>query len=187
MEKLWINCVKENKDSIALVNLVRRYQPMINNMRSQYYINGYDINDWYQDALLVCYQTCNVFDGNSGSKFGSFFKLKFKNYIIDNIRHENAQKRKANIGAQSLDLMPIEEQRDIGAVENCGRLVIQYQIQEIVSDFSDIELVSFQFLLGKISKKDACKKAKCDLQRIELAINRAKTKLKSRRALFDLS
>jgi len=182
MEKLWIQLVKENNDSTALVNLVRRYQPMINKMRLQYFISGYELMDWYQEALLVCYQTCFIFDGNSGSKFGSFFKLKFKNHVIDIIRRENAQKRKANIGTKPLDMVPVEEQKDVGAIENCERLELQGQIQNIIANFSDLELLSFQFLLGKISKDEACQRANCDLKQIERAIKRSELKIKRRDA-----
>ena len=180
MEKLWIECVKENNDSRALVNLVRRYQPMINKMHAQYFIPGYELMDWYQEALLVCYQTCFVFDGDSGSKFGSFFKLKFKNHIIDIIRRENAQKRKANVGTKPLDMVPVEDKKDTGAIENCERLELQGRLQEIVANFSDLELLGFQFLLGKISKMDACHRANCDLQQIERAIKRSELKIKRR-------
>jgi Sigma-70 region 2. len=96
-ESLWIRLVKENDDSHALEKLVKRYRPMIDNMYLQYYIVGYDRNDWYQEAFLVCYQTCVLYDGQAGSKFGSFFKMKFKNHVIDIIRRENAVKRRAKV------------------------------------------------------------------------------------------
>jgi hypothetical protein len=48
-ESLWIRLVKENDDSHALEKLVKRYRPMIDNMYLQYYIVGYDRNDWYQE------------------------------------------------------------------------------------------------------------------------------------------
>jgi len=182
MEKLWIQLVKENNDSTALVNLVRRYQPMINKMRLQYFISGYEAMDWYQEALLVCYQTCFVFNGDSGSKFGSFFKMKYKNHVIDIIRRENAQKRKANIGTKPLEMVPVEDQKDIGAIENCERLELQSQIQNIITNFSNLELLSFQFLLGKLSKEEACRRANCDLKQIERAIKRSELKIKCRDA-----
>ncbi|GAB5057136.1 hypothetical protein COSHB9_15240 [Companilactobacillus alimentarius] len=57
-EVLWIELVKEKNDSTALNNLVKRYRPMIDNMYIQYFIDGYDRKDWYQEAFIVCYNTC---------------------------------------------------------------------------------------------------------------------------------
>ncbi|MQS75743.1 sigma-70 family RNA polymerase sigma factor [Companilactobacillus halodurans] len=187
MEKLWIDCVKETDDSIALGNLVRRYQPMINNMKLQYFITGYDINDWYQDAMLICYQTCKIFDGNGGSKFGSFFKLKLRNHVIDKIRHENAYKRRANIHTKPLSFVDLDDDQDLTAIENCNWLEVKDQIQDIIKDLSKMELLSFQYILGKISKEEACQLAKCDLRQIERAIKRCEVKIRKRKLQARLS
>ena len=186
-EQLWIECVKENNDSSALVNLVEKYQPMVNNLRSQFFINNYEANDWYQDALLVCYQTCLIFDGNSGSKFGSFFKLRFKNYIVDCIRRDNAHKRRANIGTKPLESVPLAEQADVGAINDSSRIIIQKQLQEVLVEFSELELLAFQYLIGKLSKEDLQKQTKYDMKKIDSAIYRAQAKLHKGKSSTDLS
>lgn len=186
-ETLLIQNVRDNKDSESLLKLVRKYSPMILNMKSQYYVQGYDNYDWFQDALLVCYQTCQVFDGNSGSKFGSFFKLKFKNHIIDCIRRENAFKRKANINTKPLGETSMEDRQDRGAVSNCGHIILENGLQDIVQDFTDLELTAFQFFIGKITKKEACEQANCDIQKINSASYRISNKFKQIKTPLILS
>lgn len=177
-ENQWITLIKEQDDSQALDRLVRRYRPMIDNMYIKYFIDGYDRNDWYQEAFLVCYQTCKLFDSNSGSKFGSFFKLKFQNHIIDIIRRENAYKRKANQGTESYDKLLVSGKLDDQIIENDDCVDISNQLEKIIAKMNCIELVAFQFLLGKISMHNACTEAKCDMKQIVQAINRCKKKIK---------
>ncbi|HIY92105.1 sigma-70 family RNA polymerase sigma factor [Companilactobacillus sp. HBUAS56275] len=177
-ENQWIELIKEHDDSIALDRLVRRYRPMIDNMYTSYFIEGYDRNDWYQEAFLVCYQTCKLFDGNSGSKFGSFFKLKFQNHIIDIIRRENAVKRKANHGTESYDELLDNGKFDDKIAENNDCVDMTNELEKIMTRMSNIELVAFQFLLGKLSMYDACLKARCNMKQIIQATNRCKKKIK---------
>lgn len=177
-ENQWIELIREKDDSIALDRLVRRYRPMIDNMYIKYFIDGYDRNDWYQEAFLVCYQTCKLFDGNSASKFGSFFKLKFQNHIIDIIRRENAIKRKANQGTESYDKLLDKGKFDDKVAEDNDSIDVSNQLEKIITKMSGIELVAFQFLLGKVSLHEACTEARCDIKQIVQAANRCKKKIK---------
>jgi len=177
-ETQWIELVKEYDDSIALESLVRRYRPMIDNMYIKFFIDSYDKSDWYQEAFIVCYQTCCLFDAQNGSKFGSFFKMKFQNHIIDIIRRENAVKRRANIRTESYDNLVINGTIDDLTTENDNWLEVSNQIERILVEMSSLELLAFQFLLGKISLKDACESAQCDVKQIMRAVGRCKNKIK---------
>jgi len=184
-EQLWIELVKNNKDSVALDNLVRRYRPMIDNMYIQYYISGFDRNDWYQEAALVCYQTCNLYNGTSGSKFGSFFKLKFKNRIIDIIRRENALKRKANNNAESLEYLRANDEI-IELVSGHSQSVETSElIKNVLQEMSYLELVAFQYLLGKNSAEKICQELNCDFKKLMIIVRRCKLKISTQN--FDLN
>ena len=63
LESLWIEQVRTNRDSPALDKLVKKYHPMIDNLAKHYYIVGFDREDWYQEAFIICYETCQIFDG----------------------------------------------------------------------------------------------------------------------------
>ena len=179
-EALLIELIKENDDSTALNKLVKRYRPMIDSMYNKYFIDGYDRNDWYQEAFIVCYQTCKLYDGTAGSKFGSFFKLKFQNHIIDIIRRENAIKRKANIHAESYDTLVVSGHADDLIIENNDSLEFSNHVEKVLEGLSSLELLSFQVILGKTSMNEACLSARCDTKQIMRAVHRCKLKIKSR-------
>ncbi|KRK79794.1 hypothetical protein FD03_GL000496 [Companilactobacillus nodensis DSM 19682 = JCM 14932 = NBRC 107160] len=172
-----IKSVKEDKDSPALKSLVDRYRPMIENMYGQYKIGLYDQNDWYQEALIICYATCSIFDGASGSKFGSFFKLKFKNHIIDIVRKENTVKRQANQLACSYEQIINEENSDEFVRNYVHLLDTSSRLEQAVAELSKLELIALQFLLGEIKMQMACDIAMCDSRQLNRAINRCRLKI----------
>ncbi|APX71100.1 sigma-70 family RNA polymerase sigma factor [Companilactobacillus allii] len=171
-----IELVKE-KNNEALESLVQRYKPMIDNMYFQYKIGLYDRNDWYQEALLVCYSTCQIFDGASGSKFGSFFKLKFKNHIIDIVRRENTFKRQANQFACSYELL-IESNDPAEFIQNYVHLLnTSSYLEEAISELSALELVALQFLLGEVKLQIACEIGSCNSNQLNRAASRCRMKM----------
>lgn len=171
-----IKLVKE-KNNEALESLVDRYKPMIDNMYFQYKIGIFDRNDWYQEALLVCYSTCQIFDGASGSKFGSFFKLKFKNHIIDIVRSENTFKRQANQLACSYELI-MDGDNPAEFIQNYVHLLnTSKHLEEAISELSSLELIALQFLLGEIKMKIACEIGSCNSKQLNRAVNRCRMKM----------
>ncbi|WP_125761723.1 hypothetical protein [Companilactobacillus hulinensis] len=171
-----IRLVKEKNDT-ALESLVDRYRPMIDNLYFQYKIGLYDRNDWYQEALMVCYATCLIFDGASGSKFGSFFKLKFKNHIIDIVRRENTFKRQANQFACSYEKI-IADDNSTEFIQNYVHLLdTSSYLEEAISDLSKLELVALQFLLGELKLQIACDIGGCNSKQLNRAANRCRMKI----------
>lgn len=172
-----INLVKEDKNSKALESLVERYRPMIDNLYFQYKIGLYDQSDWYQEALIVCYATCKIFDGTSGSKFGSFFKLKFKNHIIDIVRRENTVKRQANQLACSYEQVITDENSNEFVRNYVHLLDTSSHFEEMVKELSKLELIALQFLLGELKMHIACEMAMCDTSQLGRAANRCRLKI----------
>lgn len=171
MESNLISQIRDNKDSVALDKLVRRYQPMIDNMASQYFVNGFDRDDWYQEAFLVCYQTCKLFDGSTGSKFGSFYKMKFKHHIIDLIRHENAVKRKINSLVEPLE---IGDQNRLTAPSHKKVVELQDHIEQAIRRLKGIDVYAMQAIFGMISIDEGCKRAKCNRRQFQRSLYRCR-------------
>lgn len=173
-ETLWIDQIRTNNDSFALSKLIEKYRPMIDNMCNKYYIVGFDHSDWYQEAFFICYQTCKIFDGSTGSKFGSFFKLRFRNRAIDLIRRENANKRKVNTLAKLLE----ESDQDQLTTPSHRRLVeLSEHIEQVTSTMGQDELVAMQFIFGKITLKKACDDINCDEKRFQEIVFSCKKKI----------
>lgn len=172
--------VKIENDSEALEILVRRYRPMVDNLFQQYHINGYDRDDWYQEAFIICHQTCLLYNGDSGSKFGSFFKMRFKNHIIDIIRKENTFKRQANQIAGSLDMELIDKTPEEFVSDHQIKMSdIMNDIDKCIDSLSRLEAIALLFLLGELSLELACLYGRCDSKRILRAVDRCKIKFRN--------
>lgn len=174
-ETLWIEQVRDFRDSIALENLVTKYRPMIDNTIRQYFVSGYDRDDWYQEARVICHESCKKFDGSRGSKFGSFFKMKFKHRVIDLVRCNSSAKRKINSMTESLDNMEdvhITMPGPKDSVEYCDH------IRQVASQMTYKELIALEYSLGKLSLKEACFLAEVDRRKLLIITYRCKKMIK---------
>jgi len=174
-----ISMVKRGNDSDSLQKLIKRYKPMIENLFQQYYIHGYDRNDWYQEAFIVCHETCMIFNGSNGSQFGSFFKMRFKNHIIDIVRRENTDKRQANQNTHSFEVYLVEDHQSFISNQHTKMVDLVNCLEGYFNDLSHREALALQFLLGKIGLEDACVSAQCSKEQMVRATSRCKTKIKS--------
>ena len=173
-EQLWIHRVKIDGDSVALNNLVKKYQPMIENAYKHYYVKSYDRDDWYQEAMLVCYQSCRLFDGTTGSKFGSFYKMKFKHHIIDLIRRENANKRKINGFTEELKS---HHYNMITAPSYKLAVELVDHIKKITGDLTTLELLALRFVFGEITLDEGCNLANCNVQKFRRTVHNLKKRI----------
>ncbi|WP_338216919.1 sigma-70 family RNA polymerase sigma factor [Companilactobacillus muriivasis] len=174
-ESLLIEQVRNDRNSPALVLLVNKYRPMIDNLAKQYFITSYERDDWYQEAYFTCFQSCQLFDGSTGSKFGSFFKMKFTHCIIDLIRYENANKRKVNGLTESLDEIDQSKMTTPShknAVEDFDNIRIATTAMNLR------ELIALRYVYGRTRLDDACLQADCDAKALKAAAQRCKRKIK---------
>ena len=105
------------KDNGALFELTMRYQPVVNNVRSRIYIRHFDVDDWMQEALIICYETCCLFDLKKNRDFGAFFKANFVNHSKNLLRYELAKQREPYSHAVSYEAIRDSGTISEGAVE----------------------------------------------------------------------
>lgn len=51
-----------NGDEDALIKLYRQYQPVVQNLRKQYFLGGFDEQDWQQEGFIVFHKCIKIFD-----------------------------------------------------------------------------------------------------------------------------
>ncbi|MQS44841.1 sigma-70 family RNA polymerase sigma factor [Companilactobacillus mishanensis] len=175
-----IQLVRENDDSAALQSLMKKYRPIVDNFYKIYWIEGYDRNDWYQEAYIVCHQTCKIYDGDHGSKFANFFKMRFNNHIVSIIRAQRAIKRRANSETQSFEsIMEKNENMFEFLTRPAPKMLdIVTHVETIISELSDLELIAFRVILGETTVEDACLRQQCDIGKLLRASSRCKNKIR---------
>lgn len=164
------------KDNDALQELTRRYMPMINNIKSRYYIRHYDHDDWNQDAMLICYEACCLFDQKKNSNFGAFFKTKLSNHARSLIRYEMAKQREPYTNAVSYEAINAAGMVNEESVE-LSVTPMREIFDKYVKDLSQLELATLLFLLGNLSQEKVYQQAKCDHYQLLQARSRCKNKL----------
>lgn len=173
-DELLISAVAQN-DSQALDVLFKAYLPMVYHTVAPYYIRLFDEDDWLQEARIVCYETCQCYDCQRGKSFGSFYKLRFKNHILNLLRRELAQKRRGDRQA-----VLIAEQPECDAIsENTVTYYqSQFELRCYLETLSPFELVSFRVLTGQLSIDEACCQLDCTIDQLKRGQSRCQTKLK---------
>ncbi|MBA1434142.1 sigma-70 family RNA polymerase sigma factor [Bombilactobacillus bombi] len=149
----WITQVKELNSSQALEQLFTKYLPLVEKYGQIYHIPLFDRADWYQEARLVCYQTCLIFNGNHGSKFGSFFKLRLQNRAANLLREQLALKRQTNIKSVSMEhLSEVDpELKSLLCLRsdlNNNSEFISFDYGSYLQTLSELELLALKVCLG---------------------------------------
>jgi RNA polymerase sporulation-specific sigma factor len=161
-----------NNDSEALKQLCQKYLPMIMVVRGRYYLRDYDFDDWYQEAMLVCYDAVMAWQDDRKS-FGSFFKLCLNNHARTLLRYQEAQRRLAFTHSCSY-----EAAYEAGAVVEPGSLgdnglPLSDSLHDFIIDLSELEFMVLTEYLGQASHEEI----KQHLQLSDAALMRAKSRL----------
>lgn len=180
-ELRWIDQVKQDKCSWCLECLFNKYRPLVENLRQIYHLQLFDRDDWYQEALLVCYETCLIFNADRGSKFGSFYKLRLQNRIANLIRQQLAFKRRSNVAALSFEhLLDLDPDLEGWLRPAISPLYIEeiVETKRYVQQLSPVELQSLRIVLGQCSLEQAAQRSIYSTAQLQRAIGRSHGKLR---------
>lgn len=85
--------------------LLERYSPLIAKMVREFSVHGFDSEDLWQEARLVFHRIVHCYEKDKGVTLGVFFKLSLQNHLLSLVRRNQAEKRKSERQAASLDSM----------------------------------------------------------------------------------
>ncbi|MDR0921045.1 MAG: sigma-70 family RNA polymerase sigma factor [Lactobacillales bacterium] len=67
------------------------YSPVIWHVRRHFYLRGFSMEDWLQEARIVFYHSAERYDGRSA--FGNYYRRNLEHHVIGLIRKAHAKKR----------------------------------------------------------------------------------------------
>ncbi|WP_125767511.1 sigma-70 family RNA polymerase sigma factor [Lapidilactobacillus wuchangensis] len=178
-ELVLIEAVQDHGDSQALESLVRKYQPMIGNAAQQFYFKLFDEDDWQQEARIVCYETCLLYQTTYNCQFGAFFKLRFHNHLRSLLRHELAFKRQSNQQSMPLENY-LAEENVFGSVNYPTQLTTQtfFDMEQFLKTLSYFELQAFRVAMHQQTLTEACTHLECSEIQITRGIDRCHGKMR---------
>lgn len=179
-ELTWVRAVQDTGSSDALEQLVAKYQPMIQATINRFYLRMFDQDDWQQEARIVCYETCLLYETQRNCQFGAFYKLRFDHHVRNLVRHELAIKRQSNRQNISLEEMMIAETFPNGftPAQRETHALPEFDLTEYLALLSNFEFESFQVVLNLRREQDVCHEYNCDQIQIKRAIARCHKKLR---------
>lgn len=73
-------------------------RPIVLRLHKLYHIKLWDRDDWEQEGMMVLYQLLSQYPAllSEDAKLRVYFKTKFSNYINDELRKQESQKRQFN-------------------------------------------------------------------------------------------
>ena len=176
-----IRRVKEEQDMDALHELVERYRPLINGAKLNFFIRNFDHDDWEQEALIMCYQSCCTYDEKRANSFGAYYRTKFYNHLRSLLRYELAQKRTSFTKAISYDNV-VHKNLIKEEVEEMHITPRKEMYQKFINKLSEKEVIALKVFLGELAIEEASKKTNYSTNQLLQA--KARCKAKMRKELF---
>lgn len=147
-----INLVKE-KDDVALNMLFSRYIGIVHNVKNRFFLRDYDQDDWCQDGLIMCYESCCKFNLERGDSFGAFFKTNLTNHAYSLLRRELAKRREGYRRAVSYESL-LTDGLVKDRVEQMQVAVTDSTLEKFIETLSHVENAVFLHYLGYLTEKE---------------------------------
>lgn len=164
--------------------LFQRYTPLVKNVIKDYYILGYERDDFIQEARIVFNKTILFYDKTRGHTFGNYYKLNLKNHLFSLIRKDMAKKRRIEKISESLDSLlengfsPQYIQNYTSSMSFQEALEVKESIPQYFESLSDFEHQVFIRYLRNIPREDIAKEFNCETVKVINALDRCKRKMK---------
>ncbi|WP_314065060.1 sigma-70 family RNA polymerase sigma factor [uncultured Vagococcus sp.] len=147
-----------------------------------YHLNGYDQDDWLQEARLVYWKSRENFDKSQGKSLLVFFSINFKHHVISLFRSQMAMKR--NGGLDNVSLEELNERIGDRVIKGevtqdfIDGIVLRDLLKDYSKRLSKFELIVWlNLLLGK-SAEEISEVAELTVTQVNNAIDRVKRKIR---------
>lgn len=127
-------------DSISFMVLFKQYEPLVRKTLMKYYLNGFDHDDWLQEAQIALHKALVHYDGSQGSKFGAFYQLVLRSHLSSLVRLHLAKKRQGDLLTFSVP--------DVGVLRTVfgttdtqleARVLLRQGVLQLAATLSDLE------------------------------------------------
>ena len=179
--------LKKEFNTDVFEHIVNRYVPLYKSCFNQIKVPNYDLEDYYQEAQIIMLEAIDMYDPAKQHRFSGFFKLLYKNRIINLCRADQAYKRGGGIRELSLEYQSNKSQSEINLldqIENHYHISAQdmIELKEVhnlfIDSLSSLERkVFFNYQKGD-SVREIAKQFVISETQVQSAYDRCRKKLK---------
>lgn len=173
-----------NGDSSHFEELFHRYLPLVKNMVRDFYVQGFERDDFIQEARIVLNKTVLFFNAKRGHTFGNYFKLNLTNHFNSLVRKDMAKKRRIGRMSESLEgllengFSPRYIENYEGGMTFENALEVKECIPQYVESLSKFECQVLVCHLHQKDKEEIAAELNCDTIQVTNALDRCKRKLR---------
>lgn len=166
--------------------LFQRYLPLVKSTTKDMYVQGFERDDFIQEARIVLNKSILFYDSQRGHTVGNYFKLNMQNHFFSLIRKDMAKKRRAGKVSESLEgllengFSPSYIEQYQGGMTFENALEVKECIPEYVESLSHFEGQILVYHLRKMDKEEIAAKLNCEVIQVTNALDRCKRKLKKK-------
>lgn len=129
-------------DSDAFEALFAQFQPLLIKMIERYHLSGFDREDWLQESRAALLRSVLTYNGDAGSKFGSYFRLVAHSQFNGIVRLNLALKRAIDQNAVLMPKLPENQVRESPRAYE-DSLLMGIELDEFLDSLSPTEALSF--------------------------------------------
>lgn len=179
--------LKKEFNTDVFEHIVNRYVPLYKNCFNQIKVPNYDLEDYYQEGQIIMLEAIDMYDPAKQHRFSGFFKLLYKNRIINLCRADQAYKRGGGIRELPLEYHSNKNHNEISVldqIENHYHISAQdmIELKEVhnlfIDSLSSLERkVFFNYQKGD-SVREIAKQLVISETQVQSAYDRCRKKLK---------
>ena len=162
--------------------LVELSHPVLFSAINKFYLEGYEKEDLLQEGRLILTRAIEEYDFESTLEFFEYYQMMLMNHLHKLLRKQEAQIRKANKGAYSLDELTENlgiQIQGYSAVETNpeNAYLLKEGYEQYIQGLSNREFFIYsEFIKGK-TLDEMVKSTKCKKTQVRSTLYRCKTKL----------
>ena len=179
--------LKKEFNTDVFEHIVNRYVPLYKSCFNQIKVPNYDLEDYYQEGQIIMLEAIDMYDPAKQHRFSGFFKLLYKNRIINLCRADQAYKRGGGIRELPLEYNSNKNHNEISVldqIENHYHISAQdmIELKEVhnlfIDSLSSLERkVFFNYQKGD-SVREIAKQLVISETQVQSAYDRCRKKLK---------
>lgn len=170
--------VKNSNCSRSLAKLYTRYRYLILKEASRYiYVGIFDRDDFFQEALIVCYESCLIYDPTYKLSFARFYRLRLQNHFVSIYRKYRTLKRGDGYVHNSYENLVLDETSSLMKLHYFSLAPVDFDLEQFFLNLSWLEIQSMEWIIGSMTYQEFNEKTHLTEDQLRHVLYRCRKKL----------
>lgn len=172
----------QNDDKCPFEGLMKLCRPIVYSAIKNYYLEGYETEDLLQEGRVVLAKAVDDYQFHRNMEFLKYYQMMLMNHLNKLLRKQDAQKRKANTNAYSLEEIKENTGKPLEGLAAADTrpedvAIVKQSYSQYIYDLSDLETLVYAGYLEKKTPEEMAEIVGCNVEQVHNALYRCKKKL----------